>query len=237
VKPLKHFLMFASWAALALHQPVQAAAWTELNLTGASTLHQRLDETGFSFEAQLIPFTVRAGEPQTFHWDYHLTVADSGQATLPSGPELGRYSMCNFINPTTCPPAPSGYESARAQVLIGHVDGRATPPFLNISGSNIDMATARGPESDFMSRSGSANVSVSIDPSWTSIMEYTGAFGVFSSQWVIANPVPEPETMALMLAGLGAVFLRRKTSDARLRGPGNKAGSRRIRLRLALKRH
>ena len=221
MKQSTQILMLASWAALALHQPAQAAAWTELNLTGASSLHQHLDETGFSFRRQMIPFTVRPGEPQTFQWDYNLSLADSGQAVLPTGPDLARYSMCTLIHDTTCPPAPSGYESARAQLLIGHVEWRATPPFLHISGiTSIDMATDRGSESDFMSRSGSVNVTVSIDR-WSNLMEYSGAFGVVSSQWVVANPVPEPETMVLMLAGLGAVLVKRKKhSRAQQSGQG-----------------
>lgn len=204
---------------LVIGTSAHAAAWTQLDLSGATTLSHRLDQTGSSFEVQYVPFTVNAGETQTFRWNYTITVADDGLPFTPTGPDLSgevdSYSMCNRISATTCPPAPSGYESAFAQLIVGYVDGRATPPFLDLAADGLSFATPRGPESDFISQSGTLEVRVSL--SGTSQPSYSSYFTVISDQWVIASPIPEPETYALMLVGLcsvGAARRRRRPAAA-----------------------
>lgn len=211
MKPISHAVL-TLLTPLVISTSAHAAAWTQLDLTGATTLSQRLDQTGSSFQAQYVPFTVNSGETQTFHWNYSLTVADSGLPFTPTGPDLfgggDSYSMCNHIFPTTCPPAPTGYESAFAQLIVGHVDARATPPFLNVVSDRLSFATPRGPESDFISQSGTLEVRVSL-ADW-GYPSYSSYFAVISDQWVIASPIPEPETYALMLAGLCSVSVARR---------------------------
>ena len=193
---------------LVIGTSAHAAAWTELELTGTTTLSQGLDQSGSSSEIQYVPFTIHAGETQTFHWNYNITVADTGLPATLTGEELISYSMCNHIYPTTCPPAPTGYESAFAQLIVGHIDGRATPPFLTVISDRLSFATPRGPESDYITQSGSLEVSVSM-ADWA-YQEYSSYFTVVSDQWVVTSPVPEPETYALMLAGLCSVGAARR---------------------------
>jgi hypothetical protein len=216
MKKLSHAVL-TMLTPLVIGTSAHAAAWTQLDLTGATTLSHRLDQTGSSFEVQYVPFTVNAGETQTFRWNYTITVADDGLPFTPTGPDLSgevdSYSMCNRISPTTCPPAPTGYESAFAQLIVGHVDARAIPPFLNLVADGLRFATPRGPESDFISQSGTLEVGVSLAD--TSFLSYSGSFRVISDQWVIASPVPEPETYALVLSGLlsvGAARRRKRTA-------------------------
>ena len=198
----------AALAPLIICSSAQAMAWAQLNLTGATFLTQSLSQSGSSSEIQRVPFTLRPGESQTFNWNYFISVADSGLPATLSGSELASYSMCNHIFPTTCPPAPTGYESAWAHLIVGHVDGRAVPPFLTVESDTLNFATARGPEADYISQSGSLQVRVSLaEGMWPT---YSGSFAVVSDQWVVTSPVPEPEVYALMLAGLGGVgFVRR----------------------------
>ena len=215
MKPTYRALLTAL-TPLIIGTSAHAAAWTQLDLTGATT---RLDQTGSSFQAQSVPFSVGPGSPQTFRWNYTITLADDGLPFTPTGPDLSgagySYSMCNHLSPSTCPPAPSGYESAFAQLMVGRIDPRGLPPFLNVVSDGLSFATARGPESDFISQSGTLEVQVSVADG--SVLNYSGSFAVISDQWVIASPIPEPETYALMLAGLcsvGAARRRRRPAAA-----------------------
>lgn len=206
-----HQTVLALLAPLAINSTAQAAAWAEIDLTGDSNIHLRLDHTGFGMDYQRIPFSVRAGEVQTFHWNYRLSVHDDGLPATPSQAELIDYMTYGMFYVLTRPPAPSGYEFARTLLAIGSpVDGRATPPFINLGGFFVERATEGGPQSDLISQTGEVSVDVSIDPRWTDLTEYSGSFGLLASQWVVTSPVPEPTTVALMLTGLALVGVHRK---------------------------
>ncbi|MFN9709281.1 MAG: PEP-CTERM sorting domain-containing protein [Burkholderiales bacterium] len=206
-------------AAFVLSTSAHAAAWTQLDMTGAINLSQGLYETGGSFQLSGIPYTVRVGEPpQRFTLEYNLSMADSGLPVTLSGPELARYSTCNFPYPVIpgylCPPPPTGYESAfaRLSLIAPHEN---TPPSVMVAISStapLDVRTQRGPEPDFISQSGTITVDVSMVEGWANLTQFSGVVFLNSDQWVVSSPIPEPETYALMLGGLGAVLLRRRQS-------------------------
>lgn len=200
-----------------LSTSAHAMAWTQLELTGAINLSQGLYETGGSFELTGINYTVRPGEPpQRFTLQYNLTAGDSGLPVTLSGPELASYSTCNFPYPIIpgylCPPPPTGYESAFASLSL-NAPHESLPPNVQVSfGSTtpLEVRTQRGPEPDFISQSGTITIDVSMGEGPPYLTQFSGVVFINADQWVISSPIPEPETYALMLGGLGAVFLRRR---------------------------
>lgn len=207
--------VWAVISAMMLNASVHAAAWTQLDITGDLELSQGLYETGSSLKFTGINYTVRVGEPpQRFTLNYQISMGDGGLPVTLSGPDLARYSRCNFLYPVSalCPPAPTGYESAfiHLNLISPH---ESVPPTVRVSTSSAlpsDLRTLRGPESDFISQSGTIMIDVSMVEGWPHLSEFSGLIALYSDQWVVSSPIPEPETYALMLAGLGAVFFRRR---------------------------
>ena len=224
MKPISRAVL-AVVSTLALSTSAHAAAWTQLDITGDLTLSQGLYETGSSLVFSGIPYTVRLGEaPQRFTVNYELTMGDTGLPVSLTGPELASYSACETRYPVMalCPPAPTGYESAFAHLsfISPH---EIVPPNVNVSISGpsfLDLRTERGAEPDFISRSGTVTIDVSMVEGFPNITEFSGFVAVYSDQWVVASPIPEPETYALMLGGLGAVLTRRR---ARSNWHGNRS--------------
>lgn len=219
MKPISHAVL-AVVSTFVLSSSAHAAAWTQLDITGDLTLSQGLSETGSSLVFSGIPYTVRPGEaPQRFSVNYELTMGDTGLPVTLTAPELVSYSACEFRYPVMalCPPAPAGYESAFAHLsFIAPHEG--APPTLHVAiagPSFLDLKTERGAEADFISRSGTVTIDVSMSEGWPYLTEYSGFVAIYSDQWVVASPIPEPETYALMLGGLGAVLARRRVRSKR----------------------
>jgi hypothetical protein len=214
--------VLAALSALALNTSAHAAAWAQLDVTGALSFSQSLHTSGSSFQAFALPYTVRRGEPVTLTLNYNFNMSDSGLPVTLSGADLASYNACHTVLTfTSCPPAITPYESAYADLsLFIPFAHESVPPFVEFRYSGFQgggaFGTQRGPEADALSQSGTWTIQV-IMQDWGPISEYTGTFAVVSDQWVVTSPIPEPATYPLML-GLGGWGLYGCGAD-RGRGP------------------
>ena len=202
----------AALSALALNTSAHAAAWTQLDVTGDLSFSQSLYTSGSSIRGIALPYTVRRGEPVTLTLNYNFSMSDSGLPVTLSGSDLASYNTCNpYLSFTSCPPEITPYESAFARLSL-FSPHEWLPPFVQLqgAGSSVELGTQRGPEADALSQSGTWTIQATMQD-WAPISEYTGTIAVLSDQWVVTSPIPEPETYALVLGGLGAVWVRRRS--------------------------
>ena len=196
---------------------VPANAVTTATLTVNNTV-RTLTGTGFLSE-QMLPISVVLGPGQSadFTVSYSLSVQDDGQpATLVQGA-----TGCIAIFPTPCGPTYSGFEYAKAFVVVAHDDPR-TPhnPALVLDGVRT-VATLETHSDSFaesLTTSGTVHLHLSNgDP-------FSGPtplfFPTYIGLWVLANPIPEPAIAMQLVAGLGllGVALKRRSGNRAARG-------------------
>jgi hypothetical protein len=150
----------------------------------------RLDEDGD--RVFQLPFTefdnLQVGQPIVTTYDYSMTVSTRG---LPYDGPLNSY--CTPLFATQCFET-FGFERAFAQLIVGYVDPRGANPFHNYGGDQVTLLSDGG----LLSASGQLTASIAT----TSDMEPAGRYSSLVFLAVMAAPIPEPATWALMLAGV-----------------------------------
>ena len=195
-------LLLAVLAAALVSIPANAVAIATLTVNNTV---RTLTGTGFLTE-QLLPIAVVLEPGQSFDLTvtYSLSVQDDGQpATLVQGA-----TGCIAIFPTPCGPTYSGFEYAKAFVVVAHDDPR-TPhnPALVLDGvrSIATLETHSDSFAEALSTSGTVHLHLfNGDP-------FSGAtplfFPTYIGLWVLANPIPEPTIAAELVGGLGLLGL------------------------------
>jgi hypothetical protein len=190
-------LLLAALTAALVSIPANAV--TIATLTVNDTV-RTLTGTGFLAE-QVLPIgaSLAPGQSADFTVTYSLSVQDDGQpATLVQGA-----TGCLGIFPTPCGPTYSGFEYAKAFLVVAHDDPRAPhSPALVLDGvrSIATLETHSDSFAETLTTSGTFHLHFfNGDPFSTAQL----VFPSFIGRWVLANPIPEPTIAAQLLAGLG----------------------------------
>jgi PEP-CTERM motif len=172
-----------------------------------------LDTSGAVFSLNNVSVGLSRGQSVDLYYDYAITVRDDG---LPASRDWG---YCVPLGTgSNCGPAASGNEVAAVRLVAGFVDTRIPSPYLSVSGESVLVSTDSGSFADGVTQSGRLHVRVQASGDPFAPAFATASFSVYALVAVDANPVspiPEPASLALVLAGLGAIGLR-----ARARGLG-----------------
>jgi hypothetical protein len=148
-----------------------------------------------------------AGTVRFIEVSYVLTAWDDG--LVASGPlsNVCSFFTPHFSTPSFCVTSLNGYEVAGAELVIWYVDPlQGPPPGSFLSPAIVSLQTHDDAIADRLTLSGIARAEV-----------YGSPFGPFLSNtaWALGDgsavtPVPEPETWALMLAGLALLGTQRR---------------------------
>jgi PEP-CTERM motif len=142
---------------------------------------------------------------------YILTAWDEG--LVASGPlsNLCAQSTPHFSTPLFCVTSLNGYEVAGAELVMWYVDPQQVPAGSFLSPAVVSLQTHDDAVADRFSASGVARAEV-----------WGASFGPFLSNTAYAfadgsavGPVPEPETYAILVAGLALLGWRRLVEKAR----------------------
>jgi len=229
-----------SLAVVMAQAPAHATARTEVTVTGITVTHVMTDGSsnttllsdGFTHVSEgtnpsfgLGPHFLHGpnllpGESATFSIDVILSVFDQGLSGAPAAPHW-------LINPPIFTSVgvideliPSGFESALASVGIGMAfDCRNGTTFFTCNGLSVlqtgfhEIKTNKDDVADSASFSGTVSgavrnpAGVPNPQTWPAVMFFVESFYQQSS------PMPEPETYAMLLAGLGLMgFVARRNN-------------------------
>ena len=196
---MRHPLTILLLALAAALVSVPASAVTTATLTVNNTV-RTLTETGFLSE-QVVPIgaSLAPGQSADFTVSYSLSVQDDGQpATLVQGA-----TGCISIFPTPCAPTYSGFEYAKAFLIVGQDDPRTVRnPALVLEGlsSTAVLETHSDSFAEALTTSGTFHLHFfNGDPVSAAPLFFPSYIGL----WVLANPIPEPTIALQLLAGLG----------------------------------
>ena len=197
---------------------VPANAVTIATLTVDNTV-RTLTGTGFLSE-QILPIGVSLapGQSADFTVTYSLSVQDDGQpATLVQGA-----TGCIAIFPTPCAPTYSGFEYAKAFLVVAQDDPRTVRnPALVLEGlsSTAVLETHSDSFAEALMTSGTFQLHFfNGDPTTTFPLFFPSYIGL----WVLANPIPEPAIAVQLIAGLGllGVALKGRSGGRATNGAG-----------------
>ena len=189
---------------------VSAHAVTTATVTVNRTVWT-LTDSDFLTE-QILPIRVVLEPGQGFDLtiSYSLSVQDDGQPTPFAQDAVG----CIAIFPTPCGPTYSGFDYAKAYVVIAQDDPR-TPHNPQLVLNGVETIASLQTHSDSFAESLTTSGTVQLHlfngdlhsgPTPLLLPTYIGL-------WVLANPIPEPTIAAQLIGGLGllAVALRRRS--------------------------
>lgn len=164
-----------------------------------------LDTPGAVFQLFSVRLPMRAGETADLFYDYAITVRDDG---LPADRPWGGYiPPLRFAS--GAPPA-TGNELAAVSLVAGVFNPIFN--YVNVSGDSVRVSTDGGSFADGVTHTGRLHVQVAVTPNPSAPFVSTMAqFNIYALASVDANPVtpvPEPATLALVLAGLSTIALK-----------------------------
>lgn len=180
-----------------------------------------LRETGGDFSSGGPLLTLQPGEEAVFRFEWTATVSDDGLPVVWDGIPLGAGLLrspvaCAPINLSVCGFQPNGFEQAKAFVDMFSRSGRvgdASRIEVEITGdARAVISTVPDSFADTVTRSGVVDIRVR---NTSDIFDNQVAFSTLAGGWVIAAPIPEPATVALMLAGLGLLAVRGRRRGSR----------------------
>lgn len=179
-------------------EAARAAATATITVNGAT---QTLSRSGFVFD-QVGASGVRLGpgESADYAFNYSISVQDSGLATAFDPQATG----CLPLHVRDCNPTYTGFEFAKADLLVFYQDARIIPPFIEISGDPtiVSLETHGDSFAESLTQSGTIHVHiVNHDP----LSTYAESYATYVGLWVLA--VPEPAVGVQLAAGLCALML------------------------------
>jgi hypothetical protein len=201
--------VLAALSLAGLSTCAHAGASAVITLNGKPFLNLSSTGADSNGSGTIASASLQPGESRTFSYDYSITVQEDGlvsdrQDTLCAEFDAGGAGFGGV----RCS-APTGFELASAGLTLGNVNARGSNPFIGVSGFFIGELHAFGPTPTFQSQSGTVEITVTnVD----TLFPHVGTFGF--SDYVIVDAVPEPETYALLVGGLGLLIWRRRREFA-----------------------
>lgn len=193
-------LIIAAVSLLAV-APAFGAASASVTVNGTT---RTLSETGFLFEQiGLTPANLVPGQSANYSFNYSVSVQDSGLPVAFDPKSVG----CSSIFPTTCGDAYTGFEYAKAYLIVLAEDPRVSHnPAIITQGlrGSVTLATHGDSFAELLAQSGTltGHIEVADVPGANA---FFNLYPTYVALWVLASPIPEPETYALMLAGFAAM--------------------------------
>jgi hypothetical protein len=182
----------AAQAGASAFVEVNGIPFANLNVTGAAF------NGGILGGASLAP-----GESRTFSYDYVITVQEDGLASTRTDTLCAEFDGGGAgFGGVRCI-SPTGFDVAAAGLTLGNVNARGSNPFFAVTGFTIVELRVDGPAPSFESQSGTAEITVT---NLDTLFPHAGTFGF--SVYALVDSVPEPETYALYVAGLGLLSWR-----------------------------
>jgi hypothetical protein len=211
--PFGAFLIAA--ATLLLSSPAfgTASATVIVNGTGRT-----LSQTGFLFEQiGAVGVNLQPGQSSSFTFEYSIGLEDSGQPVAFDQRAIG----CSSIFPSTCNDAYTGFEYAKAYLIVLAEDPRVTHnPAVVQEGlrGSVTLATHGDSFAELLTQSGTLQGRIEVRDV-PGANTFTNVYPTFLALWVLANPIPEPTVVAQMLAGLTFLgfVVRRRVKDYQVR--------------------
>ena len=197
-KSLAHLLVLASMLASA---PAHAATSASITINGTT---RTLSQSGFLFEQVGGSATMlQPGDSRDFRFDYSISLQDSGLAVAFDPKASG----CSSIFPTTCGDTYTGFEYAKAYLIVFQEDPRNThnPAVIEEGvGGHVTLATHGDAFAESLTQSGTLEAHIR-NENVPGAAPYSHLYPTYLALWVLANPIPEPPVVALMVAGLLAI--------------------------------
>jgi len=194
--PLGVFLFAV--AAVLVSFPAFGTASATVTVNGTT---RSLSETGFLFEQiGAVGVNLAAGQSSDFTFNYSISVQDSGLPVAFDQKAVG----CTSLFPTTCNDAYTGFESAKAYLIVLQEDPRILHnPEVIQQGlrQSVTLATHGDSFADALTQSGAFQGHIAVLDG-AAPLTFTNVYGTFVALWVLANPIPEPAVVTQMLAGL-----------------------------------
>jgi hypothetical protein len=190
-------LLFAVATVLASF-PAFGTASATVTVNGRS---RSLTETGFLFvPIDAFGVNLTPGQSANMSFSYSMSVQDSGLPVAFDQKSVG----CSSIFPTTCGDAYTGFEYAKAYLIVLAEDPRTTHnPAVVEEGldASVTLATHGDSFAESLTESGvfQGHIEVRDVPGANT---FTNVYPTYVALWVLANPIPEPAVVAQMLAGL-----------------------------------
>ena len=194
-------VLFMAAAGLLATSPAHGTASASVTVNGTT---RSLSQTGFLFEQiSAAGVNLAPGQGSNFTFNYSISLQDSGLPVAFDQKAVG----CSSIFPSTCNDAYTGFEYAKAYLIVLAEDPRVTHnPAVVEEGlrGSVTLATHGDSFAESLTQSGTllGHIEVRDVPGANT---FTNVYPTFVALWVLANPIPEPETYALMMAGLGVV--------------------------------
>jgi hypothetical protein len=204
-------LLFAG-ATLLASFPAFGTASATVTVNGTT---RSLSQTGFLSEQIFqVGVNLAPGQSSDFTFSYSISVEDSGQPVPFDQKAVG----CTSIFPTTCNDAYTGFEYAKAYLIVLAEDPRVTHnPAVVEQGlrDSVTLATHGDSFAESLTESGvfHGHIEVRDVPGANT---FTNVYPAYLALWVLANPIPEPAVVAQLLAGLaflGFAMRRRLVSS------------------------
>jgi hypothetical protein len=190
--------------------PMQARAGASAVLTlNAQTVS--LDTSGSNVRSPLfIPYGVElaAGQSADITFQYAYTLRSDGLPVERPQGELGAdvFGCIGLPPPSVCGPAYTGFEVAKLffDVLIASRTGNPAIVFTADANPRLILQTRGDSFADLLQGAGTIHVHVT---NTSPVFGASAQFTAVGSVWVLA--VPEPQTWALLAAGLAALVVMR----------------------------
>ena len=178
--------------------PAHGAASASITVNGTT---RTLSETGFIFEQVGVSAPqLQPGESRDYLFNYSFSVQDSGLPVAFDQAAIG----CTSLHVSTCQEAYTGFEYAKAYLLVFYDDPRTSQnPTVIEEGLNgsATLATHGDSFAESLTQSGTLEAHV-LNSDVPGANPYSHLYPTYVALWVLANPIPEPTVLSLMLAGL-----------------------------------
>ena len=204
--PLGVFLIAV--ATVLASSPVFGTASATITVNGTT---RTLSETGFLFEQiGAVGVNLAPGQSSDFTFNYSISIQDSGLPVAFDQKAVG----CSSIFPSTCNEAYTGFEYAKAYLIVLAEDPRVTHnPAVVQQGVNgsVTLTTHGDSFAESLTQSGTLQGHIEV-LDVPGANNFTNVYPTFLALWVLANPIPEPAVVAQMMVGLAllGVALRRR---------------------------